>query len=168
MACRQDLNKGEGVCVPGWFGAGGQVWSLFRKVGSMIRQADQLDKPQARKAVVSLSLGRFCGMVVFLDCMYWKSIQHIRPTDSGWDRTQGSQSVGEVALVSMVKLVSWDRSSRVGCGAMNKRQMLRQQPPRATDRGWTTWLDHQLDHRLDHSVGKRNVVSSHSCASGRC
>ena len=46
----------------------------------------------------------------------------------------------------------------MGSGATNKRQMLRQQqPPRATDRGWTTWLDHPLDH----SVGKPNVVASH-------
>ena len=70
------------MCVPGWFGAGGQVWSLFRKVGSMIRQADQLDKLQARKAVVSLSLGRFCGMGVLLDCIL-EVHQHIRATNSG-------------------------------------------------------------------------------------
>ena len=61
----------------------------------MIRQADQLDKLQARKAVVSLSLGRFCGMGVFLDCIL-EVHTHIRPTNSWWDRTQGSQSVGEL------------------------------------------------------------------------
>ena len=94
------------MCVPGWFGAGGQVWSLFRKVGSMIRQADQLDKPQAREAVVSLSLGRFCGMGVFLDCMYWKSIHTFGPRfRGGIERKAPGESVscsrfdGEVGVM---------------------------------------------------------------------
>ncbi len=95
----------------------------------MIRQADRLDKLQARKAGLSLHSGDSvewaCRWTVRPGHPY---TPHTRPTNLGWDRRQGS-GVGE--LLSFLDGEVGVMGSELSGGVRGNEQtaMLRQQPP---------------------------------------